>query len=97
MDGKTFARVGAVAFVGVAITATIVERTRKEEEPTATVTLSRPDIDPRRATLRQCRDMGEAATRDPVCLRAWAENRLLFLGQNAAPALQSEPAPPEVR
>lgn len=97
MDGKTFARIGAVAFAGVAITATIVEHTRKEEEPTATVPLSRPDIDPRRMVLRRCRDMGEAATRDPVCLRAWAENRDRFLGQSGAPTLQSEPAPPEAR
>lgn len=33
MDGKTFARIGAIIFVAVAITATAVELTRKEEAP----------------------------------------------------------------
>ena len=33
MDGKLLARLGAVVFVAVAITATAIEMTRKEEEP----------------------------------------------------------------
>ena len=33
MDGKMLARLGAVAFVAVAVTATAIEMTRKEEEP----------------------------------------------------------------
>ena len=33
MDGKTLARVGAIIFVSVAITATAIEMTRKEERP----------------------------------------------------------------
>lgn len=82
MDGKTFARIGAVAFVAVAITATVIELTRNDEA-TEIRTVSRPsggDPAPLRATLRHCRDMGEAAGRDASCLKAWAENRDRFLG-----------------
>jgi len=34
------------------------------------------------ALLRHCRDLGEAATRDAVCLRLWAANRDAFLGRS---------------
>jgi conjugative transfer region protein TrbK len=82
MDGKTFARIGAVAFVAVAITATVIELTRNDEI-TEIRTVSRPhsgDPEPLRAVLRHCRDTGEAASRDASCLKAWAENRDRFLG-----------------
>lgn len=82
MDGKTLARIGAVAFVAVAITATVIELTRTDEV-TEIRTVTRPAVgDPGslRATLRHCRDMGEAAGRDATCLKAWAENRDRFLG-----------------
>lgn len=82
MDGKTLARFGAVAFVAVAITATVIELTRNDEA-TEIRTVNRPHVgDPGslRATLRHCRDMGEAASRDAACLKAWAENRDRFLG-----------------
>ena len=35
MDGKMLARLGAVVFVAVAVTATAIEMTRKEEAPPA--------------------------------------------------------------
>lgn len=94
MDGKMLARIAAVVFVGVAITATAIELTRKEEEPEAQILGRdhRGDALPLRAGLRRCRDMGEAATRDPACLKIWADNRDLFLRQTAAP---SEPAAPQ--
>jgi conjugative transfer region protein TrbK len=92
MDGKTLARIGAVVFVAVAITATVIELTRKEEAPATAATQSSPNADPLRAMLRRCRDMGEAAMRDPVCLRVWAENRDRFLGQGTTP--QPSPASP---
>jgi conjugative transfer region protein TrbK len=94
MDGKMLARIAAVVFIGVAITATAIELTRKEEEPEVRV-LSRDhpgDTAPLRSGLRRCRDMGEAATRDPACLKVWAANRDRFLRQNIAP---SEPAAPQ--
>jgi conjugative transfer region protein TrbK len=82
MDGKTLARIGVVAFVAVAITATVIELTRTDEV-TEIHTVSRPHVgDPGslRATLRHCRDMGEAAGHDASCLKAWSENRDRFLG-----------------
>ncbi|MFH3479071.1 putative entry exclusion protein TrbK-alt [Xanthobacter sp. V4C-8] len=88
MDGKTLARIGVVAFVAVAITASVIELTRKEEA-TEIRTVNRPhgsDPEPLRATLRQCRDMGEAAGRDVACLKAWAENRDRFLGTTSPEA-----------
>ena len=88
MDGKTLARIGAVAVVAVAITASVIELTRKDEV-TEIRTVSRPqggDPGSLRATLRQCRDMGEAASRDASCLKAWAENRDRFLGATSPEA-----------
>lgn len=86
MDGKMLARLGAVVFVGTAITITAIERTRTPDAPEVRVP-DRDNIrpaDPLRATLRHCRDLGEAATRNPACLKAWAENRDRFLGQLSA-------------
>lgn len=83
MDGKILARLGAVVFVGVAITATVMELTRKPEEPQVrTLVHERDDTDALRQFLRRCRDMGEAATRDPTCLEVWAKARDRFLGQS---------------
>ncbi|SIT14125.1 putative entry exclusion protein TrbK-alt [Insolitispirillum peregrinum] len=88
MDGKTLARIGAVAIVAVAITASVIELTRKDEV-TEIRTVSRPqggDPEPLRVTLRHCRDMGEAASRDASCLKAWSENRDRFLGATSTEA-----------
>ena len=91
MDGKIFPRIGAIVFVGVAITATVMERSRKDEEPR--VQNFRPDVSADAPAfhqmLRQCRDIGEAATRDPVCLKLWADNRARFLGQTMTSAAAS--------
>lgn len=88
MDGKLLARLGAVVFVAVAITATAIEMTRKEEEPASQVL--RPvqvmPADPLREAQRRCQLLGEAASRDTECLRVWAETRDRFLGIAPAPA-----------
>jgi conjugative transfer region protein TrbK len=90
MDGKMLARLGAVVFVGVAITATVMELTRKPEEPQVrTLVHERNHTDALRQVLRQCRDMGEAATRDPACLDVWAKARDRFLGQSPKPSQPS--------
>lgn len=87
MDDKMLARLGAVVFVGVAITATVIELTRKPEEPQVrTLVHERDDTDALRQVLRRCRDMGEAATRDPACLDVWAKARDRFLGQSPKPS-----------
>ena len=87
MDPKTLARVGAIAFVAVAITATVIELSRKEERPEAAP--PRPPAqagatDPLREELFRCQSLGEAGPRDPACLRAWAESRRRFLTPGTA-------------
>jgi conjugative transfer region protein TrbK len=81
VDPKTLARVGAIAFVAVAITVTVIELSRKEERPEAAP--PRPAqagvADPLRDELFRCQSLGEAGPRDPACLRAWAESRRRFL------------------
>ncbi len=95
MDGKLFARLGAIVFVAVAITATAIEMTRNEAEPRAAAARQVQDapVDPLRAAQRRCQQLGEAAGRDAECLRVWAETRNRFLG---TPAPVS-PQPPEGR
>lgn len=86
MDPKTLARIGAIAFVAVAITATVIELSRKEERPEAA--MPRPAqtgaADPLREELFRCQSLGEAGPRDPACLRAWAESRRRFLTPGTA-------------
>lgn len=88
MDAKILARIGAVAFVAVAITATVIELSRKEERPE--IMPARPAqadaADPLRAELLRCQSLGEAGPRDPACLRAWAESRRRFLTPRTTPS-----------
>ena len=88
MDGKLLARFGAVIFIAIAITATVIEMTRQEDAPRVrTAPQLQPSADPLRATLRRCQGLGEAATRDPDCLSAWAKSRDRFLGRTPVPAV----------
>ena len=86
MDGKMLARLGAVVVVAVAITATAIELTRKDEvnvpEPARAVERS---IDALRVEQRRCQQLGEAAGKDAGCLRVWAETRDRFLGRTPQP------------
>ncbi|MBB6011279.1 conjugative transfer region protein TrbK [Aquamicrobium lusatiense] len=93
MDGKVLARLGAVIFVAVAITATIIELTRKDEPPLhrGVTAATETGVDAIKIELRRCQQLGEAGTRDSACLRTWAENRERFL--KPSQALQSQPAP----
>lgn len=88
MDRKLFARLGAIVFVAVAITATAIEITRKEEALPATAVrqLQVMPTDPLRAAQRRCQLLGEVAGRDAECLRTWAETRDRFLGVTPASA-----------
>jgi conjugative transfer region protein TrbK len=82
MDGKTLARIGAVVFVAVAITATAIEMNRHEVAPNNVATQARPftERNPLDTELARCSGIGEAGARDPSCLKAWADNRRRFLG-----------------
>ena len=89
MDGKMLARLGTVVFVAVAITATAIEMTRKEEAPTAEpVRLIELSRDPLREDQRRCQQLGRRAVDDTKCLRVWAETRDRFLGHTPAPAVR---------
>lgn len=88
MDGKMLARLGAIIFVAIAVTATVIEMTRKDEPAPARPALAlQPPSDPLRQSLRRCQKMGEAAVSDPDCLATWAENRDRFLRRTPAPAV----------
>lgn len=82
MDARMLARLGAVVFIAVALTATAIEMTRKEEAPAGppTGSVAEPARDPLRDGQRRCQRLGEAAASDPDCLAIWAETRDRFLG-----------------
>lgn len=87
MDGKLLARIGAIVFVALAITATAIQMTRKEDVPAeAPARLVQSDRDPLREGQRWCQQLGQKAADDAECLRVWAETRDRFLGRTHAPA-----------
>ncbi|OZB11193.1 MAG: conjugal transfer protein TrbK [Rhizobiales bacterium 39-66-18] len=87
MDGKMLARLGAIVFVAIAITATVIELTRKPDAPASPpVRLHQPDRDPLREGQRRCQRLGQQAASDTDCLRVWAQTRDRFLGRTPAPA-----------
>lgn len=97
MDAKLFARIGAVAFVAIAITMSALQL-REERVPAVpqVVDVTDPDSDPLPEQLRQCNAMGEAAARDPTCHAAWAEKRRRFLGvkdEASTPATEASVPP----
>jgi conjugative transfer region protein TrbK len=101
MDTKLFARIGAGAFVAIALTMSLLQlREEPEVTPVETETAWEPDGDPLPAQLRACAAMGELALSSPDCRAAWAEKRRRFLGvENDASdpasdaAIDATPAP----
>jgi len=89
MDGKMLARLGAIVFVAIAITATTIEMTRKENAPASPPRLLQPERDPLREGQRRCQQLGATAASDAECLRVWAETRDRFLGRTPAPTSPS--------
>jgi conjugative transfer region protein TrbK len=97
MDGKTLARIGAVAFVALAITMTVIDMTSPKPAPadTGVPSIAAPAADPLRDELSRCQLLGEAGAHDAACLQAWAENRRRFLAPVSTPL--AAPATPEAR
>jgi conjugative transfer region protein TrbK len=91
VDSKLLARIGAGAFVALALTMALLElREEPAEPPPEIITVFEPDGDPLPAILRACSDMGELALSTPNCREAWAEKRRRFLGvsgKNAGPRM----------
>jgi conjugative transfer region protein TrbK len=87
MQTKTVVRIGAVAFVAVAITASAMQARmspgRVEQDLTAASMSA--EADPLRAELERCQSLGAAGADAHECLRAWAENRRRFLAPGARP------------
>lgn len=87
MDSKALARIGAGAFVAIALTMTVLGLCEEPETPLQEAsTVWVPDGDPLPATLRACSAMGEQALSMPDCRAAWAEKRRRFLGVEGAQA-----------
>ena len=87
MDGKMLARLGAVVFIAIAVTATAIDMARKDEPPAPPPTPAlQPPPDPLRQSLRRCQQLGEVAASDADCLAAWAESRDRFLGRDRSEA-----------
>lgn len=93
MDTKLFARIGAGAFVAVALTMTALQlREERKVSLPEIITVAEPDGDPLAATLRDCGAQGEQALESPVCRAAWIEKRRRFLGTERKPAGAVAPA-----
>jgi conjugative transfer region protein TrbK len=92
MDGKVVARIIAVIFVAIAVTATALGMIRKQELPTGSPTAPPLSMAPSalREGLRRCQGLGDAALFDSRCSRLWAEQRDRFLGFGAQ---STNPAP----
>lgn len=85
MEGSVLARIAAIVFVAIAITAALLEMGRDEAgQATRPAVLPVPEADPLRAEQRRCQELGEAAASDPGCLAVWAETRDRFLGRDRA-------------
>lgn len=78
MKTGTIARIGAAGFVASALALSIVQLNETDPPRAETVFVPADGIDPLRAELRRCRGIGQAAARDTLCLRAWAEQRSRF-------------------
>jgi conjugative transfer region protein TrbK len=90
MDGKMLARLSAIVFVAIALTATAIEMTRKDDPPVSpSVRAIQPADDPLREGQLRCQELGQRAADDAECLRVWSETRARFLRPATAPALPS--------
>ena len=92
MDTRHFARIGAVAFVAIAITMTALQlREQPVRQVPEVVEVTDPDSDPLAVELRRCNALGEAAASDVLCHAAWIEKRRRFLGKEAGATPPAQP------
>lgn len=88
MQTKTVVRIGAVAFVAIALTVSALQ-VRMSPGPVEPERAAAPlagGADPLLAELVRCQSIGAAGATDQDCLRAWAESRRRFLAPGARPA-----------
>jgi len=88
MQTKTVVRIGAVAFVAVALTVSAlqVRMSSGTVEPDRAAAPLAAGADPLRLELVRCQSIGAAGATDQDCLRAWAESRRRFLAPGSRPA-----------
>ena len=97
MDGRMLARLSAIVFVAIALTATAIEMTRKDDAPASPPARAvQPVDDPLREGQLRCQELGQKAASDAECQRVWAETRDRFLRVAPAPAATS-PQPDDGR
>jgi len=87
MQTKTVVRIGAVAFVAVAITVSAlqVRMSSGPVEPDRATAPLAAGADPLWPELVRCQSIGASGATDRDCLRAWAENRRRFLAPGSRP------------
>jgi conjugative transfer region protein TrbK len=98
MSSKLFARVGAGAFVAIAITMAVLEL-REEPAPPQAEIVTVPDEsgEDAKTTLAYCSELGLEAASVDVCTAAWAAERRRFLSQaEQAAANDAAPSAPAV-
>jgi conjugative transfer region protein TrbK len=82
MNSKLFARVGAGAFVAIAITMAALELRKEPASPRASIVMVVDEnTDDAKATLAYCAELGLEAASVDICTDAWAAERRRFLGQ----------------
>ena len=82
MDSKLFARIGAGAFVAIAITMAVLELREEPAPPPGDVIAAAHEAgDDTKATLAYCAALGFEAASVDICTAAWAAERRRFLGQ----------------
>lgn len=93
MDSKLFARIGAGAFVAIAITMAVLELREEPAPPSGdVVALAGESGGSPKATLAYCAGLGLEAASVDLCTAAWAAERRRFLGQAERDAADVPPA-----
>lgn len=92
MDSKLFARIGAGAFVAIAITMAVLElREEPAPQPGGVIVAAHDAGDHAKATLAYCAALGLEAASVDICTAAWAAERRRFLGQTERDAADVPP------
>ena len=92
MDSKLFARIGAGAFVAIAITMAMLELREEPAPPPGDVIAAANEAgNDVKATLAYCAGLGLEAASVDICTTAWAAERRRFLGQAGRDAADVPP------
>ena len=80
MNLKIAARMTVVLALCAAMAATLMVLRGNGSQDASSPRSAHPGGEPSVAELARCRSIGVAAASDPVCRKAWAENRRRFFG-----------------